>query len=233
MIERRRRGRAWGRVALTAALLACPAIAHSQALECEAGEREVRSLDFRGNTVFRASDLALRVSTTPSELVRRVIRVGGSKHCLDSDELRLDVARLRVFYRRHGYFSTHVDTAVVPVLDGYGGVRVTFLLREGEPVRVDTLRLNGLGVVAGIADTGSLELNRGMIFDVTRIQTAIDSIKARLRTNGFPRGDVSAGFHVHRLAVDANRQVVEGRARRLALAHPGGDAATVGKNVIT
>ena len=201
MIVCRRRGRAWGRVALTAALLACPpALAHAQSLECEGGEREVRALEFRGNTVFRASDLALRVSTTPSELVRRIIRVGGSKHCLDSDELRLDVARLRVFYRRHGYFSTRVDTAVVPVLDGYGGVRVTFQLREGEPVRVDTLRLTGLGEVAAIADTGSLRLSRGMIFDVTHIQTAIDSIKARLRNNGFPRGDVSAGYRVDTLS---------------------------------
>jgi outer membrane protein assembly factor BamA len=201
MIACRRRGRAWGRVALTAALLACtPTLAHAQSLECEAGEREVRALEFRGNTLFRASDLALRVSTTPSELVRRIIRVGGSKHCLDSDELRLDVARLRVFYRRHGYFSTRVDTAVVPVLDGYGGVRVTFQLREGEPVRVDTLRLTGLGEVSGIADTGSLGLSRGMIFDVTLIQTAIDSIKARLRNSGFPRGDVNAGYRVDTLS---------------------------------
>ena len=219
MIACRRRGRAWGRVALTAALLACPsALIHAQSLECEAGEREVRSLEFRGNTVFRASDLALRVSTTPSELVRRVIRVGGSKHCLDSDELRLDVARLRVFYRRHGYFSTRVDTSVVPVLDGYGGVRVTFQLREGEPVRVDTLRLTGLGEVAGIVDTGSLRLSRGMIFDVTHIQTAIDSMKARLRNNGFPRGDVNAGYRVDtlsRLAV-VNLDVLPG-----VLAHIG------------
>lgn len=201
MIVCRRRGGARHRVALTAALLAAsPVIAHAQSLECEGGEREVRSLEFRGNTVFRASDLALRVSTTPSELVRRVIRVGGSKHCLDSDELRLDVGRLRVFYRRHGYFSTRVDTAVIPVLDGYGGVRVTFQLREGEPVRVDTLRLTGLGEVAGIVDTLSLRLSRGMIFDVTRIQTAIDSMKARLRNNGFPRGDVNAGYRVDTLS---------------------------------
>ena len=219
MIARRRRGRAWGRVALTAALLACtPRLAHAQSLECAAGEPEVRSLEFRGNTVFRTSDLALRVSTTPSELVRRVIRVGGSKHCLDNDELRLDVARLRVFYRRHGYFSTRVDTTVVPVQDGYGGVRVTFQLREGEPVRVDTLRLTGLGEVEGIVDTNSLGLSRGMVFDVTHIQTAIDSMKARLRNSGYPRGDVNAGYRVDTLSHLAvvNLEVLPG-----ALAHIG------------
>ena len=197
----RARGTAWRRVALTAAFLVrLPAMAHAQSLECESGEREVRSMEFRGNTVFRASDLALRVATTPSEFVRRVIRIGGAKHCLDSDELRLDVGRLRVFYRRHGYFSTKVDTFVTPVLDGYGGVKVSFAIREGEPVHVDTLRITGLdSVVAPIADTSTLALVRGMIFDVTRVQTAIDSVKARLRNNGYPRGDVSAGFSVDTL----------------------------------
>src|SRR5665647_3565345 len=125
------------------------------------------------------------VATTPSEFVRRIIRIGGAKHCIDSDELRLDVGRLRVFYRRHGYFSAKVDTLVAPVLDGYGGVKVTFVLKEGEPVRVDTLRISGLdSVIAPIADTSSLGLPRGMIFDGTKIQTAIDLIKTRLRNNG-------------------------------------------------
>ena len=200
------RGAAWRRVARTAALFVLvPMLARAQGLDCEAGEREVRSMEFRGNTVFRASDLALRVATTPSELVRRILRFGGAKHCLDSDELRLDVGRLRVFYRRHGYFSTMVDTLVTPVADGYGGVRVSFILREGTPVRVDTLRISGLdAVIAPIADTSSLGLTRGMIFDVTIIQSAIDSIKTRLRNNGYPRGDVNAGFGVDttkRLAV--------------------------------
>jgi len=196
-----------------------PALGHAQSLECEAGEREVRSMEFRGNTVFRASDLALRVATTPSEFVRRIIRIGGAKHCIDSDELRLDVGRLRVFYRRHGYFSAKVDTLVAPVLDGYGGVKVTFVLKEGEPVRVDTLRISGLdSVIAPIADTSSLGLPRGMIFDGTKIQTAIDLIKTRLRNNGYPRGDVNAGFSVDtvkRLAV-VNLDVLPG-----ALAHIG------------
>ncbi|MES2178428.1 MAG: BamA/TamA family outer membrane protein [Gemmatimonadota bacterium] len=194
-------GVAWRRVALTTLLLAASsATALGQSTECDAGEREVRSLEFRGNSVFRSSDLALRIVTSPSEFLRRSIRIVGAKHCLDSDELRLDVARLRVFYRRHGYFSTRVDTAVTPLVDGYGGVRVAFLIAEGEPMLVDTLRISGLdSTVAPIADTASLGLKRGMIFDAARIQTAIDSIKTRLRDNGYPRGDVAASYRVDTL----------------------------------
>jgi outer membrane protein assembly factor BamA len=215
------RGAAWRRVALTAAIIAAvPGVARAQSTECEPGEREVRALDFHGNSVFRASDLALRVVTTSSDLLRRNLRVVGIKRCLDSDELRLDVGRLRIFYRRHGFYDTKVDTVVTPLLDGYGGVRVAFNIREGRPVLVDTLRISGLdGVTEAIVDTGSLGLHRGIAFDVTRIQAAIDSTKTRLRNNGYPRADVAASYSVfdtagHRATV--NLDVVPG-----AVAHIG------------
>ena len=190
------RGASWRRVALTAALLATtPALLRAQSTECEPGAREVRALEFKGNTLFRASDLALRIVTSPSEFLRRSFRIVGAKRCLDSGELRLDVGRLRVFYRRHGYFNTRVDTLVTPVSDGYGGVRVAFLITESDPVRVDTLRISGLdSIIAPLVDTSSLDLHAGIIFDVTRLQAAIDSMKARLRNSGYPRGDVAASF---------------------------------------
>ncbi len=192
----RRRGAAWRRVAVCAALLiSITGVAQAQGTECEAGEPEVRALEFRGNTVFRASDLALRIVTSSSEFLRRNLRIVGAKHCLDHAELRLDVGRLRIFYRRHGYFSTRVDTAVTPLYDGYGGVRVAFQIHEGEPVIVDSLRVGGLdSAIAAIADTSSLALRPGITFDMTRLQAAIDSIKSRLRDNGYPRGDVAASF---------------------------------------
>ncbi len=205
----RGRGAVWRRVALTAALLAlAPGSLLAQAGDCEGDEQEVRSLEFRGNTVFRASELALRIVTSPSDFLARNLRILGSRWCLDSDELRLDVGRLRVFYRRHGYFNTTVDTVVTPFTDGRGGVRVAFNIREGLPVIVDTLRISGLeGALVEIADTASLALHRGIVFDVTRLQGAIDSIKVRLRNNGHPRADVAASFS----AVDTARRLVNVR----------------------
>jgi len=78
----------------------------------------VRSLSFRGNQAFRGSELALRISTTASSFARRTLHALGTRRCLDSDELRLDVGRLRLFYRRHGYYNTMVDTTVTPYEDG-------------------------------------------------------------------------------------------------------------------
>jgi hypothetical protein len=94
---RRRRARGWWRGALTAALLSLPSALPAQTSECDPGEREVRALKFRGNHAYRGSELALRVSTTPSSFARRTFRVFGKRRCLDSDELRLDVGRLRLF----------------------------------------------------------------------------------------------------------------------------------------
>ncbi|MEO7457500.1 MAG: BamA/TamA family outer membrane protein, partial [Gemmatimonadaceae bacterium] len=218
------RGVAWRRVALTAALLvAAPGALHAQGVECEAGEREVRSLEFSGNTKFRSSDLAQRVVTTPSELARRALRIVGAKRCLDSDALRLDVGRLRVFYRRHGYFSARVDTVVAPVKDAFGGVNVRFVIREGEPVVVDSLRITGLEpVIASIVDTSSLSLHPGIVFDVTILQAGIDSMKARLRNSGYPRADVAAtytGLDTIRKRAAVNLEVLPGALANIGAIH--------------
>ena len=214
----RRLARGWRRAALTAALLLlAPAAVRAQSSECDPGEREIRSLKFRGNHAFRGTELALRVSTTPSSFARRNFRVFGKRRCLDSDDLRLDVGRLRLFYRRHGYYSAAVDTSVVANTDG--SVRVAFLIAEGPPVLVDTLRITGLdSVTAPIAQTRELDLRPGVIFDVTRMQAAIDSIKSRLRDNGFPRADVAASYTVydtiaHRARVSL--EVIPGQRARI------------------
>ena len=140
--RRRRLGRRWWHGAATAALLLLPLSLRAQSAECDAGEREVRSLGFRGNQAFRASELALRVSTTPSSFARRTLRALGTRRCLDSDDLRLDVGRLRLFYRRHGYYNATVDTTVTAYADG--GVSVAFDIVEGTPVLVDSLHIGGL-----------------------------------------------------------------------------------------
>ena len=187
----------WRRAALTLLLLAAlPATARAQSGECDGsvGERELRSLSFRGNRAFSSRDLALRVATTQPSFFRRSLHVG-TRRCLDSDVLRLDVGRLRVFYQRHGYYGATVDTAVTPLPDG--SVRVAFLIDEGAPVVIDSLRIEGLdNVTRPIADTSRVELRKGAVFDRTVLQATIDSIKSRLRNNGYPRADVAASYTV-------------------------------------
>lgn len=177
-------------------------VSHAQAVgECGEGEanREIRSLSFQGNRAFSSRDLALRVVTTPSSTVRRFARVFGTRRCLDSDALRLDVGRLRVFYRRHGYYDTAVDTVVDVQRDS--SVRVTFRIAEGEPVLVDSLRYTGLDSAVGpVAQVEDLELQKGKPFGAAYLQSTRDSIKARLRNEGYPGADVAASYTVDSIA---------------------------------
>jgi len=190
------RRRRWWRGAATAALLLLPASLRAQSSACDEGAREVRALDFRGNKAFRDNELALRIETTASSVMRRTLRALGTRRCLDSDALRLDVGRLRLFYRRHGYYNATVDTTVTPYEDG--GVKVAFDIVEGPPVLVDSLGIGGLdSATAPIASTANLDLHEGEIFDITKTQAAIDSIKSRLRDRGYPRADVAAGYTVY------------------------------------
>ncbi len=177
-------------------LLAAPPVARAQGIECDdtPGEREVRSLTFRGNRAFSSRELELRVSTTASGLLQRRLRAFGAKRCLDSDALRLDVGRLRVFYQRHGYYAAAVDT-VVSNAGTDSAVHVAFVIDEGLPVLIDSLRVSGLdSAVRRIVDTNDLELRRGIPFDRTKLQASIDTIKTRLRNRGYPRADVAASY---------------------------------------
>ena len=110
---------------------------------------------------FRGSELALRISTTASSFARRTLRALGTRRCLDSDELRLDVGRLRLFYRRHGYYNATVDTTRDAVR-GRRRASVAFDIDEGAPVLVDSLHIGGLdSATAPIASTENLDLRQG------------------------------------------------------------------------
>jgi outer membrane protein assembly factor BamA len=193
----------WRRSALVALVAATmPGVAQAQGVECDGtpGEREVRSLEFRGNTSFPSRELELRVSTTASNFLQRRLHALGTRRCIDSDALRLDVGRLRVFYQRHGYYAATVDTLVTSAGDG-DAVNVAFLIEEGLPVIIDSLRISGLdSAVQTIVDTSELALRKGIPFDRTKLQASIDSIKGRLRNNGYPRADVAASYTVDTLS---------------------------------
>jgi outer membrane protein assembly factor BamA len=194
-LGRRPAARRWRWCALAGLLFAAPA-AHAQGTACEDQDREVSALVFQGNRAFSSKDLALRVATTASD---SRWNLGGTRRCLDSDALRLDIGRLRVFYRRHGFYSAVIDTIVTPEAERI--VRVAFVIDEREPVTIDTLRITGLDSAIGpIARMEDLDLHAGVVFDITRIQAAIDSIKTRLRNQGYPKADVAASYSVDTVA---------------------------------
>ncbi len=183
----------------SSALLAMvvPAALEAQETRCDRGDIEVAELSFAGNTAFSDAQLAAGIVTTASSRARRVFKIVGARHCLDQAQLPLDVARLRLWYRNHGFTDATVDT-VVGTLSARR-VEVRFLINEGQPVTVDTLTVNGLEQVPERnAILARLPARRGGWFDRYANAATRDTITRRLRDNGYPDAETFLGYDLRR-----------------------------------
>jgi outer membrane protein insertion porin family/translocation and assembly module TamA len=192
----------------------------AQELDCGPDDTEVRSVEFTGNRTFSDLELANGLVTTPSSWARRTLRAFGTRRCLDRTELRLDVARLLVFYRKHGFQDVQVDTLLRP--GGSDAVRITFDIDEGTPVTIGQLRITGLDSVADSARvTARLPAAAGRRFDQYQLDSARYLIARRLRDGGYPLADVlrqatvdsAAGLANVELQVKPGKHAVLGSVR--------------------
>ncbi|HKS06410.1 MAG TPA: BamA/TamA family outer membrane protein [Gemmatimonadaceae bacterium] len=178
------------RRAVAATLFAAPMPVVAQDLACDARtDVEVRHLQFSGNRAFGDFVLANAISTEQSAWTRRWFRIFGRKRCLDSTYVRVDAARLQVYYNQRGY----LEARVTPSIDPPDGKRVTvrFNIVEGEPIRLDTLQIAGLDSIADRSRVvASLPLRKGDAFDQLALAATMDSLRRRLSNNGYPAADV-------------------------------------------
>ncbi|HKG91570.1 MAG TPA: BamA/TamA family outer membrane protein [Gemmatimonadaceae bacterium] len=184
--------------------LALPPIAGSarpaaaqDAAGCEHGEPEVRAVRFEGNRAFSDAQLSAAVYVTASGFGRRYLRVIGAQRCLDRERFPLDRAALIVYYRRKGYPDVAVDTAVRDL--GGNRVDITFRIREGRPMVVDTLFVQGLDSVRDSTRVvRNLPLRVGHPYDVYAEAATLDTLRRRLHDNGYPDADVLRESRTHR-----------------------------------
>jgi len=171
--------------------------ARAQDIECQRGDLEVFRLVFEGNHAFSDAELAKTIVTAPSAWARRYLYLPFTvKHCLDRAELPNDRARLIIFYRRRGYPKVTVDTAVKELAPG--AVEVKFTINEGPPMILRSFLVRGLDSVperAGIVR--GLPIREGRRFDRFVIDAAADTVRQRLRNNGYPRADAVNRFIVN------------------------------------
>ncbi|MBK8248152.1 MAG: hypothetical protein IPK85_12215 [Gemmatimonadetes bacterium] len=168
--------------------LAAPLAA--QQVECDGRLPEVRRLAFDGNTAYRDDQLALRIVTSPSGVVRRLLRVVGQRWCYDSTVTKVvDVVRLLYFYDQRGFRGTKVEAEVTEL--GGNAVAVRYRIAEGRPVVVESLTVNGLDAVADGGRLGrALPLQTGDRMDRERLGAMRDTLTRRLRNTGYPVAEV-------------------------------------------
>ena len=185
------------RAVCAALLLACcpswAATLRAQDLTCEPGDLEVVRLEFEGNRAFSSAQLGDGIVTTPSSWTRRSFHTFGTRRCLDRQQFPLDVLRLLIWYRNHGYTAATVDTVVTPM--GRGRIGVRFAIQEGTPTLVDSLVIEGLeGVQEHEALVRGLATRVGHPFDKYANEQTRDTLTRRLRNGGYPEAEVFVGF---------------------------------------
>ena len=199
--------------------------ASAQDLSCDRGDREVRALRFAGNREYPAIALAATVATTPSSFAG--LPVLGERRCLDPVEFGRDVQRLETLYRRRGYLDVKVDTTVTTVRPGV--IEITFIIREGEPMRITALALLGLEVGAEVRDAASdFPLRVGGVFDRGALEAGRDSLVRRLRNKGWPQAEALVAYTTNTVKRTAEVEVsvvpgVRAKLGRIALEIDAGD----------
>jgi len=108
----------------------------------------VRQLEFKGNESLLPELLAASIATTNSGWFARTapfrwFGLGERRYFSDVDFQR-DVLRLEVLYKQSGFPDVEVDTLVQRTPED---IYLTFVITEGEPVRVDSFGVNWLDSV--------------------------------------------------------------------------------------
>ena len=99
----------------------------------------------------------------------------GAKRCYPSYGLGPDVAALKQYYQNNGFYDTTVDTVVTKASST--AVDITFRINEGAPIRLDTLRIEGLELVTDTASIlKNLELRVGGRFGRDLLVADVDTI---------------------------------------------------------
>jgi len=162
----------------------------------------VRDVRFEGNEYLNDLTLAASIATSESDFWARswpVSWIGiGARRYLNETELRRDVLRILLLYRRSGFFESQVDTTVVRSGDA---VRVAFHITEGEPVRVAAVGVEGTAEILAENDIlPLLPLQVGDPSDRLMIQLAGDSILSLMRERAYPYAEIFRSFDEDRVA---------------------------------
>lgn len=188
------------RTGLLIAALGCSGYGVASAQAVEEG-LIVRRLKFSGNKSFETSILSAAIATTNSSALAtlpiiRSLGLGAKRH-LSERSFRIDVERLKTFYRIHGYLDVLIDTSVVRTAKD---VYIDFKITENEPIRVRTFEILGLDTFPNNKRiTTALPLRVGQPFDRTLLVATADTIATRLQDDGFPEVKVTlAKRDVHR-----------------------------------
>jgi outer membrane protein assembly factor BamA len=169
---------------------------------------EIKRVRFVGGEPFNTDTLAVMIETKATRcnflgfpICIPIGGIGREQHNVDPNAVVRDAGRLTVFYRREGYFGTRVTPRVEPEAPGDPDVQVTFIIRRGDPVILDTLRLEGIsGVLDSAATLRALPSQQGELFDLDDFTLSADRVLRDLQTRGHAYAEVLRNYDADTLA---------------------------------
>jgi outer membrane protein insertion porin family/translocation and assembly module TamA len=154
----------------------------------------VEQVDFVGVHSVDVDQLQASIATQPSRCQSALLTPLCAFHLfidrshLDHLELSRDLLRIRVFYWRHGYRETQVDTAVIRQDDG---ARVIFRVTEGPPTVIKSLAVVSPHIVLTPERARSILLVRaGDPLDLLAIDSSLVLLRNTLGDGGYTDASV-------------------------------------------
>lgn len=154
----------------------------------------VTRLELEGVRAFEPDELSQRLATQGPDCFLGLFRCDWTR--LDPDALSVDRRRVEAAYRERGYYRAAVEAAdVVP--DGEGRARVVLKVREGPPVRVTQVLVEGLEAAPPArARAGALSVRVGEVFSEAAYDASRGQLLSALRSTGYADATVTQSAQV-------------------------------------
>jgi len=133
-------------------------------------------------------------------------------HYLEPGELQRDIASLRSLYWQRGFRETTIDTVITR---GRHGLRIAFVIHEGAPTVVDTLRIERAGdLLTEDQITRAVRIERGQPLDLATLDTALIALRNALWDAGHSDATLEPRIEVDERARRADVRILVEPGRR-------------------
>jgi outer membrane protein assembly complex protein YaeT len=160
----------------------------SSSIACREEPVRVSSLTFDGVEAVPEAELRAALQTKAGSWIPFT-----KKPPFDTDEFERDLQRLRGFYAERGYPDARVTDVDVLFDEKKENVKLTVTVREGEPIRVESMRFDGFDVLPERrrrALDERLILAPGDVRDRRRVDAARNTALTLLQEQGHPYAKV-------------------------------------------
>ena len=166
-------------------------------LLAQAPSVQVRSIEFLGNEAFPEDSLARAIVNRETRcrsfsVLGLFCPFGANREVLNERELARDILRLTNFYNIRGYREARIDTLITRPSEDV--VELTFQIDEGAPVRIASMRVEGVDVFEEFDLAADLPVQVDGLLNAIDLAATRDTLIQRFRNRGYPRADVSRSW---------------------------------------